>query len=504
MQALQASEAELAEANKLNKSHYTSKKELQEKAEERVKMAGDAASAMKNSDGAYLAKEAGTKTQIASNDKKYSDEESQDMKLRSELSRVTADAQIAKDRKATTTVNYKRAAEDEKNSKNDALERNKKTEATAITNAIEKKNKAAEKAAMAYDEQATLRKNQLRAASAHHQSIRNTLVRLEQSKSILASKYGMTDAFQVAKMEKTAQLNVNFAESKAKMSIKVVERTGQLASDAANVANDKRVVFDQAKAELKKTEDLAQARKQAKEASVKSVGIAIKENAKKRAMKERQDADKLLREAVQNEGAAKFTLKAQKNAYVKAEKTETQTKKHAETASREKLDAVNTLSDAQQHQESSHKLADRFRTLTAHISENMNKQHASKASVQSEEKAYKYAEDQATQAKNSCSKGLKAKEGVGRAYAKLKTDMKQWSLKHKWLKQDSRAEESHEEMGEGKEDQAEDDTSLITKTSNDLVQEELQDDIAPDWAMKSVAALIQEEAGADVAEWVFT
>jgi hypothetical protein len=505
MQAAEAVEAELAKRKESRGKTYRTNRELFEKAQERVKMAAKVISDTKNGDSANSAKEVGTKVQIANNHKQFSAEQKEDKALRDKLERATTAKSDAEDRKATSAAAYRRAQEEEKEAKNDALERNKKTEATAIQDAIEKKNKAAEKAVKAFEFQSEVKKKQYVAAKIRGAAVENRLQRLEESKTLLGTKYGMTDEWQVGKMEKVAGEDVEMAEAKEKSSARVVEMTSNEAASAADRAGHARNSYDRAEANLKKANDVRDAREASKEGASKQAAMAVKENDKKIALKEVKDIDMQSRISTMKEKKAKFKSKERHTKYKAQVKKEVEARRHADEASSAKLKSSQAYQDAKQHQESAAKLSDRFRTVSAGISENTNKVKTTKATVQSEEKSFKFAADQVTKAKTSCTTGKKATIGIGKAYKKLKMEVKEWSLKHKWLKQTDDGGEEHgldgsdnENVGEGKGGEE----SIITKTSNDLVADEMRDDV--DFAPLSVTELIQQEAGPEVVEWIFT
>lgn len=489
--------AEIQKARADSDHRYNANKELLTKAEERVKMATSVITNSKNSKGAYNSKETGVKTSIANSHQKYNEENAADRKLRAELDRITRAHKDAEATLASADVHYKRATEDEQNSKHDALELNKKSEAKAIEKAVERKNKAAEKTVKAFKHQSEIKKKQYFRVKNIKDTLANTLTRLETSKSLLGTKYGMTDEWQVDKMSKVAGEDVEFSEAKEKSASRVVEETSTKAKKLSDDAGHWRMKLSKATAELKKFTDLVNAKEHAKEAAAKQKSLAHKEGDIKSATKELSATSMASRIAIMRQEKGKFQKTAMAKSYRKAAKAETAARVAVDNASAARLKATQASLDAKQHQESSAKIADRFRGLGAQIMEKGNKAKKNTADVASQEKGYKFTVDQVKKATSSCTTGKKATRGIGKAFAKLKTEMKSWSLKHKWLKQ-KKPPVKDDSVGEGRGNHV----SIVEKTSSDLVDEEMRDDMPSD--SMSVVELIQMAAGPDVAEWIFT
>merc|ERR1719353_120645 len=202
-------------------------------------------------------------------------------------------------------------------------------------------------------------------------------------------------------MEKVAGEDVEMAEAKEKSSARVVEMTSNEAASAADRAGHARNSYDRAEANLKKANDVRDAREASKEGASKQAAMAVKENDKKIALKEVKDIDMQSRISIMKEKKAKFKAKERHMKYKAQVKKEVEARRHADEASSAKLKASQAYQDTKQHQESAAKLSDRFRTVSAGISENTKK----------------------------------VTIGIGKAYKQLRVQVKEWSLKHKWLKQ---------------------------------------------------------------------
>merc|ERR1711939_699535 len=106
----------------------------------------------------------------------------------------------------------------------------------------------------------------------------------------------------------------------------------------------------------------------------------------------------------------------------KAGNVEKMTRHLASKASAAKLIAVQNQERAKQSQESSAKVADRFRTLNAMISERKQKRKTSTVAVHRDEKMAKFAEDEAKLANDNCQKAKDQDANVGVEYVKLKEE----------------------------------------------------------------------------------
>merc|ERR1719262_1214671 len=168
-------------------------------------------------------KEAGTKTQIANTKAQLAKGVQADKLVREDATRAVESKQKADKKKADSIVAFDKAMADERNSKNDALERTKKQEASAIQRAVEKKNKAAQVEASADEHRAYLRKQQFLRARAHHSAIIKTMDKFIQAKGAMAKKHKLGDIFAVKAMEKKNEDQMNAAENAHKHAIKNAE-----------------------------------------------------------------------------------------------------------------------------------------------------------------------------------------------------------------------------------------------------------------------------------------
>merc|ERR1712100_635092 len=152
---------------------------------------------------------------------------------------------------------------------------------------------------------------------------------------------------------------------------------------------------------------------------------------------------------------------------------------------------------AKKAQESAAKQGDRFRTLSTMISEREQKRRSSTIAVQQDEKTYKSADDDFKNSAANCEKTKSANQNIGKAYNKLKLEMKRWSMQNPWLKQDD--DSSDEEMGESKSQSA---VEAVDSATDVVAQSALEggDDGGemPTWARRSFVDLLQQDYGTDV------
>merc|ERR1712100_612694 len=236
------------------------------------------------------------------------------------------------------------------------------------TRAVEKKNKASEAEAKAYDKRAELRRKQFNRAKVHHTAIIKSMDKFIASKQVISKKHKIADLSAVKAMETENDDKVNAAENAEKQAVKEAEETQDQADTSAMKAQEKRVKLDKGNARLKKAEDILAARQRSQEAAKKARTIAKKEADRKTTQKNLLRAHADLRKSKQQEKEAKFKVKTVSAAAEKAGNVEKMTRHLASKASAAKLTAVQNQERAKQSQESSAKVADRFRTLNAMIS----------------------------------------------------------------------------------------------------------------------------------------
>merc|ERR1719421_865839 len=157
-QGLDGSVEELKVVRNKDKVKYDAKKEVYDKANVKLGLAKKVLVSVKDHHEAVKSKESGIKQSIAKGKADLKKMVDADKTIRDNEKRAVATNQKAKSQRDAAVDAYKKAFADEKNSKNDALERTKKQEASAITRAVEKKNKASEAEAKAYEKRAELRR----------------------------------------------------------------------------------------------------------------------------------------------------------------------------------------------------------------------------------------------------------------------------------------------------------------------------------------------------------
>merc|ERR1719502_2560118 len=140
-QGLDGSVEELKVIRNKDKVKYDAKKEVYDKANVKLGLAKKVLVSVKDHHEAVKSKESGIKQSIAKGKADLKNMVDADKTIRDNEKRATANNEKAKSQRDAAVNAYKRAFAEEKNSKNDALERTKKQEASAITRAVEKKNK---------------------------------------------------------------------------------------------------------------------------------------------------------------------------------------------------------------------------------------------------------------------------------------------------------------------------------------------------------------------------
>merc|ERR1711871_523553 len=500
-QGLDGSVEELKVVRNKDKVKYDAKKEVYDKANVKLGLAKKVLVSVKDHHEAVKSKESGIKQSIAKGKADLKKMVDGDKTIRENEKRAVATNQKAKSQRDAAVDAYKRAFAEEKNSKNDALERTKKQEASAITRAVEKENKASEAEAKAYEKRAELRRKQFNRAKVHHTAIIKSMDKFIAAKQVISKKHKIADLSAVKAMETENDDKVNAAENAEKQAVKEAEETQDQADTSATKAQEKRVKLDKGNARLKKAEDILAARQRSQEAAKKARTIAKKEADRKTTQKNLLRAHADLRKAAQKEKEAKFKVKTVSAAAEKAGNVEKMTRHLASKASAAKLTAVQNQERAKQAQESSAKVADRFRTLNAMISERKQKRKTSTVAVHRDEKTAKFAEDEAKLANDNCQKAKDQDANVGVEYVKLKEEMKEWTRKNPWLKQKEVEQSAKKDVNVGESvDESQYDVGE-SDTSGDLdMEESLDAGEDPEWAKMSFIQLVKEHTGIDVVE----
>merc|ERR1711881_108788 len=215
-QGLDGSVDELKVVRNKDKVKYDAKKEVYDKANVKLGLAKKVLASVKDHHEAVKSKEAGIKQSIAKGKADLKKMVGGDKTIRDNEKRAVQTNQKAKSQRDAVIDSYKKAFADEKNSKNDALERSKKQEASAITRAVEKKNKASEAEAKAYEKRAELRRKQFNRAKAHHTAIIKSMDKFIAAKQVLSKKHRIADLSAVKAMETSNDDRVNAAENAEK------------------------------------------------------------------------------------------------------------------------------------------------------------------------------------------------------------------------------------------------------------------------------------------------
>merc|ERR1719498_1038406 len=273
-QGLDGSVEELKVVRNKDKVKYDAKKEVYDKANVKLGLAKKVLVSVKDHHEAVKSKESGIKQSIAKGKADLKKMVDADKTIRDNEKRAVATNQKAKSQRDAAVDAYKRAFAEEKNSKNDALERTKKQEASAITRAVEKKNKASEAEAKAYEKRAELRRKQFNRAKVHHTAIIKSMDKFIAAKQVISRKPKIADLSAVKAMETSNDDKVNAAENSEKHAVKEAEETQDQADVSATKAQEKRVKLDKGNARLKKAEDILAARQISQEAAKKARTIA--------------------------------------------------------------------------------------------------------------------------------------------------------------------------------------------------------------------------------------
>lgn len=480
-----------AQKKKLEEVHFKAADKLA-RTSKKLKVADELVAKHKDKENGYKSKEMGTKTDIAANEKRAKDATQQDIKAREaamKANQIKADADKRRDMSLATR---NKAIDDEKKSKNDAMERTKKQEASGIQRAVEKKNKAQEVSEKAFESRAELREKQLVRAKESHSKVVKSMDKFITEKQEVSKEHSLPDLFSVKAMEEKNEEAVNSAEKAQKISLKHQEMTQDKATETDKAISEKKIKLDNAHADEKKKQDLLDSSERSLEVKIKANSLAKTPQDKKASKQEMHDAEADKRHWGFEEKDAKGVVKARNQEKETLVTREATTKKEAVDATNEKISADQDSTVAQRQQETGSKVAERFRTLTGVIAEREEKRKTSALSVAEDEKNYKLADDKAKAESAKCKKLKAADANVGKAYEALKQQMAEWSNKNPWLKQEEaegRDDAGDPDVGASLEEQA----PVPTETSY-----EMEDLEPPPFARRSFMQLLQEDYGTDV------
>jgi len=183
-------------------------------------------------------------------------------------------------------------------------------------------------------------------------------------------------------------------------------------------------------------------------------------------------------------------------------------KQAAEVTRDDKIKADTDLTTARRNMEKGQKLDERFANMKTMITEREEKRASSKITLAQSEKSYKAADDEYKSEALKCKKINDANANVGKAYNKLKSQMKEWSEKNPWLKQDP-----SKDVADNVDDDGTDIDGALAANLGGTVDEslgEIGSDVGetndptemPPWARRSFVELIQEEYGTDVRKFI--
>lgn len=157
----------------------------------------------------------------------------------------------------------------------------------------------------------------------------------------------------------------------------------------------------------------------------------------------------------------------------------------------EKNSAEEDARKAKQEQEAGAKVQERFSSLGHMINERTEKKVTANLGVQTDEKTTKRAQDDFKAEQARCKKVKDANANIGKDYAKLKRELKDWAEKNPWLKQDP-LQKPDDGVGDMDAPDEQDVGEPLDDTSDvDAVGDSNEE--MPPWARRNTLELIQEE-----------
>lgn len=396
-----------------------------------------------------------------------------------------------------------KAIEDEKNSKNDAMERTKKHEAAGIQRAMEKKSKAGEVSVKAMEHRAELKQKQYNRAKKTHRDIVKSMDKALEAKDEVGKEHSLVDLFSVKAMEEKNEEEVNSSEKTKKTAVKESSLAEEEATEVEQHVSEKKIKKDEAISRNKKAVDVLEAFKRSHESAEKAHTVANQESVQKSTKTAMHTAEADQRDAKFKEKDTKREMKQAAGEADKLVTKEATTKKESIDAHNAKNQAAQDLTVAERQAESGTKVAERYRTLTAAVEEREQKRKTSLQTMHQNEKQFKLAQDEATTEAQKCKKLKAANANIGKAFSDLKHQMAEWSTKNPWLKQDEDGEvdnaDGTEPLGETEDENGLDEVSAEAAETY-IPSEEYDDDSAelPPFARKSFMQLLQEDYGTDV------
>jgi hypothetical protein len=498
-----AKEAELrAQKEKLSEVKMKSEDKLA-RASKKLKIVDEIVKKHEDKESSHKAKEQGVKADIETVNQKAQAARDEDKKAQEETVKANQLKDDADKRRELSMAKRNKAIDDEKKSKNDAMERTKKHESAGIQRAMEKKSKTGEVAVKAMEHRAELREKQYNRAKKAHRDIVRAMDKAMEAKDEVGKEHSLVDLFSVKAMEEKNEEEVNSSEKTKKSAVKDSSLAEEEATEVEQQVSEKKIKKDEAISRNKKAVDVLEAFKRGHESAEKAHTVANQESTQKSTKTAMHDAEADQRDADFKEKDTKSEMKQASAEADKLVTKEATTKKDSIDAHNQKNQAEQDLTVAERQAESGTKVAERYRTLTAAVEEREQKRKTTLAIVQQNEKQFKLAQDEATTEAQKCKKLKAANANIGKAFSDLKKQMAEWSNKNPWLKQDEDGEVDNADgtgpLGETRDENGLDEVSAEAAETY-IPSEEYDDDSAelPPFARKSFMQLLQEDYGTDV------
>jgi len=394
------------------------------------------------------------------------------------------------DKTRTISMQKRNKAEDEeKKSKNDALERTKKAETSGIHRALEVKVKAQQSVVYAYQKRYELFEHQYVLAKEHHDQIQKSLDKAISQKNRLSEEEKLPDSGAVTQMVVDRAEKFSTAEKAQKAAEVASDKEGHTELDAKTFVQVKVGLVDKAAAEFKRLKDqrdIAKKFKDDRQASYKESGDQKDKTAF-------DEAEEQYRLAAQKSEESEAISKNAQTKREDARKVAKLVRGKATKALEEKSKAEQDARTAQQENEAGAKIQERFVSLTHMITERTEKRVSANLGVQTDERVAKKADDDFKREEARCKKVKDENANIGKDYAKLKGEMRDWAEKNPWLKQDPQATPDD---GVGDMDAKPDEQDVGEPLDDDTSDVDIPDDSnaeMPPWVRRNTLELIQEE-----------
>jgi len=258
--------------------------------------------------------------------------------------------------------------------------------------------------------------------------------KLFKRKEIFGKKNKIKSMAALRKRRRLLRSRARRAELVRKMALKRAKRAKKFAARRTERLSKMRKVFARARAAAALAKSKRKAFTRALEGAHKAKVLAKRKKQRAKFLKIIEKRKKRLKRSVINERAAKAVAHRKKKLTFKAKSIERKAKRKLKTLQRARIRAAARRAAAKTRVERMHKAAINFRSTMRKIRERNHKVRSSRIAVKRARAKRKRALARAAASSSKCNKLRRANANIGKLYRKLRSRMKRWARRNRWLK----------------------------------------------------------------------